>query len=110
MINAKIQPLNIIDQRWLAAGLFTGIILLASTYVFLVNNSVFNIVARENLLEEINRLETELVVLETRYIELSSQITLSFADTLGFVDASREVTFVKESEGASRLSLIDNEI
>lgn len=110
MIIAKAHILNILDSRFTIMALVTGLVMLAASYVALVNNSVFNIVVRENALEEVTNLETNLAILETRYIELSNHINLPLAYERGFVDASRQEIFVRVGEGNLGLSFADNEI
>ena len=109
MTIAKTKIVNLFESRLATAVLLGLIAVLLGAYVYLVNNSVFNIVARETALEKASNYATELAVLESRYIELSGNITLSLAYTLGFADASAESVFVREGETA-RFSLADNEI
>lgn len=110
MTIAKTHILNIVDSRFTIMALVAGMVMLAASYVALVNNSVFNIVAREDALEEMTNLETDLAVLETRYIELSNQINLNLAYERGFVDASKQAVFVRASEASSGLSFAGDEI
>ena len=110
MTITKKHILNIVDSRFAIMVLIAGLIMLAAGYVALVNNSVFNIVAREEALEEITNLETNLAILETRYIELSNHINLPLAYERGFIDASKQAVFVRVSEANGGLSFADNEI
>jgi hypothetical protein len=110
MTIAKESIVNILESRLTIALLLASLIMLAASYVALVNNPVFNIVVREDSLEEITTLESDLAVLGSRYIELSNRITLPLAYERGFIDASKEATFVKISEEGSSFSFANNEI
>lgn len=109
MIVAKDKIIEIMDSRLTLFILGSFVVCLLGAYVYLVNSSVFNIVAREEAMERGSVYATELSVLESRYIELSGNITLPLAYTLGFSDASNKSAFVRESESA-RFSLAANEI
>jgi len=56
-------------------------------YGFLVNQTVINIVERENIQDEITMLNSEISGLEFDYIALKNEINLKYAYSVGFEDA-----------------------
>ncbi len=62
-------------------------LLLGLTYLFLVNQVVLNLSARENLEREAKRLETGVAELEANYAASAARLTIDYAHELGFVDA-----------------------
>ncbi len=110
MIFAKTTTLKIIDSRLTVGLLLALAVALAVFYIILVNNSVFNIVAREQALSQISDLQTELAGLETSYLTLSSHLTMPLALSRGFIDASQTAVYVKASESAGRFSFASNEL
>lgn len=67
-------------------------------YVYLVNQTVWNIVSRKNITKEISNVAGEVASLESSYMALSGSITLDHAYTLGFQDINNaETTFVNSS-------------
>ncbi len=72
---------------------FCAMLLLeAFVYIYLVNSSIFNVVARKESEELISLTETEITGLVSRYMQLSNSITLDLATERGFVEAPAGVT------------------
>ena len=63
------------------------------SYVYLVNNVVFNLASRESLKREQIQLSLDLSQLETRFLALSDSITIARAYALGFEEAGSNVSF-----------------
>lgn len=86
--------INAINNRralFLRAG--SVLVLLVIAYLYFINSMVFNAVARQKLVSEINTLQTQVVALETEYFSLSNNITLELAYNLGFRDAGENTIF-----------------
>lgn len=81
----------------------------ALMYVYLVNSSIFNVVARKEHEEMISLTETEITGLVSEYMALSEKITLELAYERGFVDAPASGVFAKVQTDALTLSLLNNE-
>lgn len=101
------ENLNIMYRR---AGLFrrlagSGLVLMAA-YLYLVNGTVFALVARERAIEEIDRRRSGVVALETEYLERSSAITMALAEQLGFRDAAGVTLFVEAAPPAPVVALV----
>jgi|GEM_PF-3176773 len=90
---------------------FVAAILLLGSYLYLVNMSVLNIVAREKAQTEIGSLTTLVASQEADYLALADQkITADYARTLGFQNVSTEQGYVVPVDKAVSLSLLNNEI
>jgi hypothetical protein len=81
----------------------------ALLYIYLVNSSIFNVVARKEQEEMISLTETEITGLVSEYMALSEKITLELAYERGFVDAPAKGVFAKVVPNTLTLSLLDNE-
>ncbi|HYC82934.1 MAG TPA: hypothetical protein VEB60_00085 [Candidatus Paceibacterota bacterium] len=80
---AKTYRLDVIEEKAVWAS-FAMIVLLVISYLYLVNSSVFNIMARREAEEKISSLGTQVALLESQYIELSSRIDMDLARQFGF--------------------------
>jgi hypothetical protein len=72
-------------------------------YVYLVNATIMNVVAREKVESTISELSTTIGDLEFKYISLKNNITLDLAREKGFTDAS-PTAFLARNEAAPALS------
>ena len=79
-------------------------------YVYLINSSIFNVVARKEQEEMIAVTETEITALVSNYLALSENINLDLAYSLGFKDAPKETLFAVIPQSAVAFSSLDNEI
>lgn len=67
-------------------------------YVYFVNQTVWNIVSRQNATKEIAMISSEVASLEASYMSLSGSLTLDHAYALGFREvASDNTIFVERS-------------
>ncbi|MDQ5957746.1 MAG: hypothetical protein QG665_70 [Patescibacteria group bacterium] len=73
-------------------------------YIYLVNSSIFNVVARKESEEMISLTETEITDLVTKYMNLSEGVTLELAREQGFVDAPSGLTVAVVAREAVALS------
>lgn len=83
-----------LEKRILIALAAIAIFFLVA-YVYLINQTVWNIVTRKNLTKEITEVSGQVAALESSYMTLSSSVTIDRAYALGFseVDSSK-TTFV----------------
>lgn len=71
-------------------------LLLLGTYVYFVNQTVWNVVSRQNAVKEMQNLSSEIAALETSYMKSLSALTIEEAKLLGFKEiTSNETTFVE---------------
>ena len=101
----KIEKLNINNLKkklfwFLTVSLFFSIIF----YTYLVNQTVLNIVERENIQDEITTLNSKISELEFRYIALKNNINLEYAHSLGFVNV-KNVKFASRKLSGNGLSI-----
>jgi hypothetical protein len=75
---------------WLAA---LGVAFFALLYVYLINTTVLNVVARQRYTNQIAELTTSVSKLESENTSLKGSITIDEAKLLGF-EESEQVTFV----------------
>lgn len=91
--------------------LFVAVILLLASYLYLVNKSVYNIVERKQAEESINSLNTEVAMLETEYMTLTTtKINLDYAHSLGYKDVPNNLSYIARSVKPSAISMRNNEI
>lgn len=94
-----------LSDRRLLPWLLVLLLLLAGAYIYLLHNSVYNLQAREQALEQMVELETKIAVLESSSMAMLSEINLDLAVTLGFAPLPQEPLFAERSEAVS-LSLL----
>ena len=86
---------------WLLVGLN---IVLAGGYTYSVNRTVFNVVASEKSSKVLAQNNAKLADLESKYIALSSDLTLDFAYAQGYQDASGHQIYVPNKNAPVGLS------
>ena len=78
------------------------IVSLLVLYVYFVNQTIWNIVARQDMTKSINNTSSDVATLEASYMALSSSLTIDHAYTLGFKDiTSADTTFVERVNPSS---------
>lgn len=79
-----------------------GILIVSSfvLYMFFVNQAVLNVVAREEIENDLAGLNAKVSELEFEYISLKNSITIKYALDRGFEEA-RDVAFVERDSGSS---------
>ena len=66
------------------------------TYGYFVKQTIFNVVSRQNTVEKIQSISSELAVLESSYMSLSSSLTIEEAYAMGFDEfKSADTIFVE---------------
>lgn len=77
--------------------------LMVVLYVFILGNTVSNIVERRTEETKIRNLTTEVAELELRFLGLSGQIDPDYGRALGFVESKEEHFATKKSLGSVTL-------
>ncbi len=80
-------------------------IMLAGGYIYAVNRTVFNVVAATNAEKTLANSSASIGDLESQYVSLKNKITLDFAYSQGFLDASKQQIFIVQKPVNSTLSL-----
>ena len=79
------------------------LIAIFASYIYLVNKTIMNVVAREKTETTLSSLSTTIGGLEYKYITLKNGVTLELAHAKGFVDFS-PTTYLARENSASALS------
>ncbi len=82
---------------WLLAMVITAFFIL---YMFLVNGAIQNVVAREEIENNLATLNAEVSELEFEYIALKNSITIQYAYERGFEEAEN-ITFARRGAGSN---------
>ena len=69
-------------------------VVLAGGYIYAVNRTVFNVVAATKAEKNLTQSVAVVTDLESNYISLKNKITLDFAYSQGFQDASNQQIFI----------------
>ncbi len=79
-------------------ALVSAIVICGIMYIYFVNKTVWNVVARQNVETHIATLNSKLSDTEFQYINSVSGITMDTAVKLGFISAVDNTTFVAREE------------
>ncbi|HAO64643.1 TPA: hypothetical protein DCQ44_01535 [Candidatus Taylorbacteria bacterium] len=79
-------------------------LVLAGGYTYAVNRTVFNVVATSKTEKTLAQNSADAADLESKYITLKNKITLDFAYSQGFQDASKQQIFIAKKAAGSTLS------
>ncbi len=79
-------------------------IALASSYTYGVNHTVFNVVATDKAEKTLSANNAAIADLESKYISLTNNLTLDFALTQGYQDASSHQIYVPGKASLTSLS------
>lgn len=101
----KIAQINTKKLFWILISIFA---LCAVFYIYAINVTVRNVVARENFENEISELNLSIGKLEFEYIAKRNAVTLPMAYAMGFQDV-KDKTFISSAK-VSLASNISNEI
>lgn len=90
-MNTKTFKIGAFQQKlfWLLSGF---LLLTLMSYLYLINNLIFNVANRETLLQTREQLTFETSSLESQYLALVKTITVERAFTLGFEEVKAEST------------------
>ena len=93
--NAYINPAT--QKKAFFSLVFVALVFVGG-YAYFVNQTVWNIVARQNATKEIAKVSSDVAELEASYMNLSGELTLDHAYALGFHEVkSEDTTFVERS-------------
>ncbi len=107
-MNTRASIIDNIEQKIiLILGSF--LLLQALAYIYFVNSTFFNVLARKEAEENISVAETEITDFVTDYMALSERVNLPLAYEKGFVDAPVDGVFAAIAPVAVALSF-NNEI
>lgn len=99
---------EISDRKNIFWFLTVGIAASFGLYVYLVSNTVYNVVLRQQAEKSIGALENNLEKLESNYLAVKAGVTVILARSKGFTDISSATYISRKSRGLG-LSL-NNEI
>lgn len=105
----KVLQLNNLEQKLIILLGFL-LISLCFIYIYLVNSTILHTSLRSHNQEEAFALQTEVTNLVSDYMELSKEIDMAYAESLGFVDAGNLVSFVERDSQIITLTLGGNEL
>lgn len=88
-------------------GFAVGILLMFTAYVYLVNQTIMHVVAREEAELLLADVRAEVGAMELSLINTRSEITLAYAKEQGFAQSENTVFLAKE-DTASKLSFANN--
>ena len=103
IITKQLNTINHLERKlfWV----FSVLLLMASIfYAYLVNQTVLNVVVKENFDEQILSLNSKVGELESKYISVKNQINLDYAHSVGFVEA-KNLKFASRKLSTQSLSL-----
>ncbi|MEK7585414.1 MAG: hypothetical protein AAB455_02800 [Patescibacteria group bacterium] len=91
-MTTKVLKIESLDQKvfWLA---LLGLALLLGSYVFLINDVIFNAAERQSLLHDREDLRLAIGQLESRHSDLAKTVTIELAYNLGFEEAGLNASF-----------------
>ncbi len=90
----KVLELN--REKTIFWTLLGVLFLCAGFYMYFINSTIHNIVARQNLENEVSKLTLTIGSLEFQYISLRNAVTLDLAYSLGFKEVTAK-TFISKS-------------
>ena len=90
----KVLQLN--NEKTMFWGLLGALFLSICFYIYLINATVHNVVARQNFESEASGLTLKIGNQEFQYITSRNNVTLALAHSMGFKDVS-EKTFISRN-------------
>ena len=87
-----------IGQKKIFFTLAFAALFVLGTYIYFVNQTVWNVVARQNTVKAIHKVSSEVAALEATYMSLSSSLTLEQALLLGFKEVTSADTLFVERQ------------
>lgn len=86
-------------------SLFILALILAASYIFLVNKTVLNAVEKEKIENEIASISSDLSEKEFTYITAKGKVTIELARSMGFVSSEDKTTFVTVIKPSASVAL-----
>ena len=96
-------------EKQIVWGLFLVFALLLVSYGFLVNRTILNAVAKQNLEKQMSALNSSVDSLEFTYLNMENTITMDLATAKGFVAVAEDnFAVVTPAKGGVALSFNEN--
>jgi hypothetical protein len=116
--NVNIMNNNIEVNRVVLNAMLSTLAVLAILYVFILGNTVFNIVGRKALEKEMLTLSNEISKSELTYLSVSSSVDMNMSSTMGYKEAKANFATRKSlkslglnsGESFGSIKLANNEI
>ncbi len=86
-------------------SLIGTLFLFAGLYMYFINSTIHNVVAKQNLETEASALTLAIGSQEFEYIHMRNTVTLPLAYSLGFKDV-RNKTFISQNRAANQVSYL----
>lgn len=86
-------------------GMTACLILCVSMYMYFVNKTVWNVVARQDAESQIIAINSDLSATEFEYINNKANVTVELAQSLGFKVADKQTLFVTRETGPKSVAL-----
>ncbi|MBI3632467.1 MAG: hypothetical protein HY225_03400 [Candidatus Vogelbacteria bacterium] len=98
-------------NRYISGILIFLILTLSVSYIYLINSSILNTVAREQNDKQISLMASDIAELENSYMNTRASLSIDMAKTLGFSDDFKKVHFSSETPNVTgSLTLLRDEI
>ncbi len=91
-------------RKPLVWGLLSLIVVLAFSYAYCINQTVFNAVALQKSQSTLAHADSEYSDLESQYISLKNTVTLDYAYAHGFKDSTESQKFIAKKSLAQAFS------
>ena len=86
-------------------GFVAAIVLCASMYMFFVNKTVWNVVARQEAESKIVSLNSKVSTMEFQYITAKANVTMELAKSLGYQPVQGREIFVTKIDTTKSVAL-----
>ena len=87
-------------------ALLAGVVILASTYMYMINRTVWNVLARQQAETQIVSINSKLSAVEYTYIASKNKVTMQLAQSMGFEPiSSNQSIFVTRDVAAKSVAL-----
>ncbi len=86
-----LQNVHFEAQRSHVAAAFTLVLVLMGLYMYFVSASVVHVVIRQEVQQEINRLNSEISQLEAAYIEVQHSVSAEIASLDGYQETQAKI-------------------
>ncbi len=96
-------------ERLLQHALLGALVFLACLYLYFVTATVLNVIAREDAISRVARIEGSIGALEQRHFALSQSVDASSAHTVGLTEVSR-TSYVYRPGNVGAATIARNEI
>ena len=75
-------------------ALLFGVVMLASMYIYMINKTVWNVLARQQAQTQIVSINSKLSAVEYKYISAKNSVTMQLAESMGFQPITNQSMFV----------------